>query len=149
MCIRDSKYVEPFHCIALDHVGPIRPVINGCQYLLTVKDLFSGWVEIFPVPSTEAQYVVQKVGQEICCRFGVPNTILTDNHSAFVGKTMTDFCSSLGITLKHSAPRNARSNFVERSHVDIKRKMNSKLRQQEAILKSALLLRSMWRYFHL
>ena len=130
------KYVEPFHCIALDHVGPIKPVINGCQYLLTVKDLFSGWVEIFPVPSTEAQYVVQKVGQEICCRFGVPNTILTDNHSAFVGKTMTDFCSSLGITLKHSSPRNARSNFVERSHVDIKRKMNSKLRQQEAILKA-------------
>ena len=88
------KYVEPWHCMALDHCGPIKPIINGCQYLLTVKDLFSGWVEIFPVPSTEAKYIVEKLALDICCCFGVPNTIVTDNHSAFIGSTMNNFCSS-------------------------------------------------------
>ena len=95
------KYVEPWHFIALDHCGPIKPIINGCQYLLTVEDLFSGWVEIFPVPSTEAKYVVEKLALDICCRFGVPNTIVMDNHSAFIGSTMNNFCSSLDIKIKH------------------------------------------------
>ena len=117
--------------MALDHCGPIKPIINGCQYLLTVKDLFSGWVEIFPVPSTEAKYIVEKLALDICCCFGVPNTIVTDNHSAFIGSTMKIFCSSLGIKLKHSAPKKTRSNFSERLHIDLKHNMNSKLRQQE------------------
>ena len=130
------KYVEPWHCIALDHVGPIKPSNNDCQYLLTVKDLFSGWLKVFPVPSTEAKYVVEKLAMDICCCYGVLNTIVTDNHSSFVGTTMSKFCNSLGIRLKHSAPRNARANFAERLHVDLKRKMNSNLCQQEHILKA-------------
>ena len=93
-------------------------------------------MEVFPVPSTEAKYVVEKLAMDICCRYSVPNTIVTDNHSSFVGTTMTKFCNSLGIRLKHSAPRNARANFAERLHVDLKRKMNSSLHQQEHILKA-------------
>ena len=54
------KYVDPWHCIALDHCCKIKPIINGFS-LLTVKDLFSGWVEIFPVSSTEEKYVVEKL----------------------------------------------------------------------------------------
>ena len=126
------RYVEAWHTVSLDHVGPMRPPQNGCSYLLTVKDLFTGWVEIFPVPSTAAQHVVDILALEICARYGVPHILLTDRHQAFAGTVLAKFCKELGIILQHSSAKNPKSNFVERTHVDLKRKANSLLRQQEA-----------------
>ena len=125
------KYVEPWFCVAIDHVGPFTPEINGCKYLLTLKDLFSGWIEIFPVESTKSSITIQKLATEIFARYGVPAIILADNHSSFISKEFNDFCDSLGIFLKHPTATNARANFVERIHSDLKKKVNSKLRLDE------------------
>ena len=126
------RYVEPFFCIALDHVGRLVPPQNGHNYLLTLRDCFSGWPEMFPVPTTEAKYVIDILANQIFCRFGLPHILLTDSHSCFVGKEFSRFCKELGIELRHSIPHNPRSNFAERSHVDLKRKTNSFLRQTES-----------------
>ena len=125
------RYVEAWNTVSIDHVGPMRPVQNGCGYLLTIKDLFTGWVEIFPVPSTAAKHVVDILAVEICARYGVPHILLTDRHQAFMGTVLDKFCKDLGITLHHSSAKNPKSNFVERIHVDLKRKANSMLRKQE------------------
>ena len=124
-------YVEPWFCVAIDHVGPFTPEIDGCKYLLTLKDLFSGWVEIFPVTSTKSSITIQKLSTEIFARYGVPQIILADNHSSFISKEFTDFCDDLGVFIKHPTATNARANFVERVHSDLKKKVNSKLRLQE------------------
>ena len=124
-------YVEPWFCVAIDHVGPFTPEIDGNNYLLTLKDLFSGWVEIFPVPSTKSSITIQKLSTEIFARYGVPQIILADNHSSFISTEFTEFCESLGIFIKHPTATNARANFVERIHSDLKKKINSKLRLEE------------------
>ena len=41
------RYVEPWYTLALDLVGPLNPIIDGMRYILTVKDLFTGWFEFF------------------------------------------------------------------------------------------------------
>ena len=125
------RYVEPWFAIAIDHVGPIDPPQKGNRYLFTVKDLFSGWCEFFPCPSTEAVYVCEILALEIVARYGTPNIIVSDQHKSFTSKIFNKFCSDLGITLKHSSARNPTGNWVERAHQDFKRKTNSLLRQKE------------------
>ena len=34
-----DRYVEPWYTLALNHVGPLNPIIDGMRYILTVKDL--------------------------------------------------------------------------------------------------------------
>ena len=124
-------YVEPWFAIAIDHVGPIDPPQNGHRYLFTVKDLFSGWTEFFPCPTIDSHHVVETLALEIMARYGVPNIIVADNHTAFTSKHFEKFCKDLGVQLTHSAARNPTGNWVERSHQDFKKKTNSLLRQQE------------------
>ena len=111
-----------------DHVGPLNPVINGQKYILTVKDLFTGWVEFFPVPDTKTSPVIKILAEELFVRYGVPFEILTDNAKGFISKEFKKFCEDLGITLKHSTPHNPKANFAENANRSLKRKLNSFLR---------------------
>ncbi|MEE2954779.1 MAG: reverse transcriptase domain-containing protein [Pseudomonadota bacterium] len=124
-------YIEPWYAISVDHIGPISPPIKGNSYIFSVKDLFSGWIELFPCPNTQAVHVCEILALEIVARYGVPNIILSDNHTAFTSDLYKRFCKDLGITIRHSAARNPTSNWVERAHSDFKKKTNSLLRQQE------------------
>ena len=127
------RYVEPWHTLAIDHVGPLNPVIDGKKYILTVKDLFTGWVEFFPLSDTRTSPVIKVLAEELFVRYGVPFEILTDNATSFISKEFKKFCQDLGITLNHSSPHNPKANFAENANRSLKRKLNSFLRQQEHI----------------
>ena len=103
--------MEPWYTLALDHVGPLNPIINGNRFILTVKDLFTRWVEFFPVPNTKAGLVIKALANELFIRYEVPFEILTGNAQNFVGAEFTKFLEELGITLNHSAPYNPKANF--------------------------------------
>ena len=125
-------YIEPWYAISVDHIGPIMPPQKGNSYIFSVKCLFSGWVELFPCPSTQAVHVCEILALEIVARYGAPTIIVSDNHKAFTSDLYKNFCKDLGITIRHSSARNPTGNWVERAHSDFKRKTNSLLRQQEA-----------------
>ena len=73
------RYVETWFTLALDHLGPLNPAIDGNRHILTIKDLFTSWVEFFPVPDTKSGPVIKVLAQELFVRYGVPFEILTDN----------------------------------------------------------------------
>jgi hypothetical protein len=57
-------------------VGPLRQALGGFTHLLVVVDKFSKWIEDRPnVRSEEAVSFFT----DIIYRFGIPNTIITDN----------------------------------------------------------------------
>lgn len=124
------EYKYCWHSLSLDFVGPLQPRINNYCYLLTVKDVFSGWVEAKPIKAANSKEVTDFLAKELFVRFGVPKYLICDNGSQFTSKHMTDFCTILGIKLKHSSPFNPKSNMVERAHSDIKKKANSLLYQR-------------------
>ena len=124
-------YVEPWFTLAIDHVGPLNPTINGNRHILTVKDLFTGWVEFFPVPDTKKGPVIKILAEQLFVRYGVPYEILADDAKSFVSNEFNKFCEDLGITIKHSAPHNPKANFAERANQSLKKKLNSFLRQEE------------------
>ena len=90
--------------------------VNGKKYILTIKDLFTGWVEFFPVSDTKTGPVIKILAEELFVRYGVPFEILTDNATSFISKEFKKFCQDLGITLKHSSPHNPKENFAENAN---------------------------------
>jgi hypothetical protein len=64
----------------LDIVGPLRKTPGGFTHLLVAIDKFSKWVEVRPITNPKAEQAVTFF-TDIIHRFGVPNSIITDNGS--------------------------------------------------------------------
>jgi hypothetical protein len=75
----------------LDLVGPLNKAPEGFSHLLVAIDKFSKWIEVRPLTSIRSEQAVVFF-TNIIHRFGVPNSIITDNGTQFTGKKFLDFC---------------------------------------------------------
>ena len=69
----------------LDLVGPLQKAPGGYTHLLVAIDKFSKWIEVRPLNSIRSEQAVAFF-TNIIHRFGVPNSIITDNGTQFTGK---------------------------------------------------------------
>jgi ribonuclease HI/transposase InsO family protein len=81
----------PFAVWGLDLVGPLQKAPRGFSHLLVAIDKFSKWIEVRPLTSIRSEQAVAFF-TNIIHRFGVPNSIITDNGTQFTGKKFLDFC---------------------------------------------------------
>jgi len=77
-------------------VGPLRRAPGGFTHLFMAVDKFIKWIEAKPIVTTTLVQVANFF-REIVFRFGVPNSIITDNGSNFTGKEFLKFCEGLNI----------------------------------------------------
>jgi hypothetical protein len=70
----------PFAIWGLDIVGPLRKAPSSYTHLLVAIDKFSKWVEVRPITNLRAEQAATFF-TDIVYRFGVPNSIITDNGS--------------------------------------------------------------------
>jgi transposase InsO family protein len=81
----------PFAVWGLDLVGPLQKAPGGYTHLLVAIDKFSKWIEVRPLNSIRSEQAVAFF-TNIIHRFGVPNSIITDNGTQFTGRKFLDFC---------------------------------------------------------
>jgi hypothetical protein len=74
----------PFAVCGLDIVGPLPKAPGGYTHLLIAVDKFSEWIKARPITNLRAEQAVSFF-TNIIHRFGVPNSIITDNGSQFTG----------------------------------------------------------------
>jgi transposase InsO family protein len=72
-------------------------------------DKFSKWIEAVPVTNQEATMAV-KFFESIVYRYGVPNSIITDNSTNFTSGEFQDFAKDLSIKLKYASVAHPKSN---------------------------------------
>jgi transposase InsO family protein len=72
-------------------VGSLRQVPEGFTHLLVAVDKFSKWIEARPIANVSSDEAVSFF-TDIIYRFGIPNTIITDNGTQFTGKKFLNFC---------------------------------------------------------
>jgi transposase InsO family protein len=77
--------------------------------LLVAVDKFSKWIEAFHVTNQEATTVV-KFFESIVYRYGVPNSIITDNGTNFTSGEFQEFAKKLGIKIKYASVAHPKSN---------------------------------------
>jgi transposase InsO family protein len=106
----------PFQKISIDFVGPLPGSKKGNEYLLTVSDCFTRWLEAFPCCRANAQIVVHKLITEIFPSFGVCDQIHRDRGTQFLSDLVSEVVAALGIRQSSSPSYNPKSNPVERQH---------------------------------
>jgi transposase InsO family protein len=77
--------------------------------LLIAVDKFSKWIEVVPVTNQEATTTV-KFFESIVYRYGVPNSIITDNGTNFTSGEFQEFAKNLGIKIKYTSVMHPKSN---------------------------------------
>lgn len=103
-------------------------VLFGKQFLVVV-DAHSKWLECSVMNKTDTRTIIEKLS-EIFCRFGLAQTIVTDNGSNFVSAEFERFCKVNGIKHMTSAPYHPASNGqAENSVKTIKKALKTMLNQ--------------------
>ncbi|XP_039778487.1 uncharacterized protein K02A2.6-like [Panicum virgatum] len=91
----------PFAVWGLDMVGPLSKAPRGFTHLLVAVDI-TKWIEARPITTAKSAQAAAFF-QDIVHRFGVPNSIITDNGTNFTGKEFLEFCDDHHIRIDWAA----------------------------------------------
>ncbi|CAL2244499.1 unnamed protein product [Prunus armeniaca] len=80
------------------------------KYAVVAVDYFTKWVEAKALATITAARVEDFVWTNICCRFGIPYAIVTDNGRQFDSEVFREFCTRLKINLFFASPAHPQSN---------------------------------------
>ncbi|MCO5610844.1 hypothetical protein L7F22_065086 [Adiantum nelumboides] len=94
----------PFEKWGIDAMGPLLRTKNGKLYILVAIDYMTRWVEAQSVTRVNEKTVSRFVYTHICCRFGTPLEIVSDNGPGFRKGLLTEVCEELHILHRHSTP---------------------------------------------
>ncbi|MCO5552178.1 hypothetical protein L7F22_005689 [Adiantum nelumboides] len=107
----------PFEKWGIDAMGPLPRTANGKLYILVAIDYMTRWVEAQSVAKVNEKTVSKFVYTHICCRFGTPLEIVSDNGPGFRRGLLTEVCEELKISHRHSTPYYPQSNgLVEKAN---------------------------------
>jgi transposase InsO family protein len=97
-------------------VAPLRQAPEGFTHLLVVVDKFSKWIKARPIMNVCSEEDVVFF-TDIIFRFGIPNTIISDNDTQFTGKKLLNFCDDNNIHVDWSVVAHPKTNgHVERAN---------------------------------
>ena len=84
---REMLVGAPLDRLGTDILGPFPKSTRGNKYILTIRDYFTKWVEIFTVPDQTAVTCVEVILDEVIMCYGCPYKIHSDqgcNYESFI-----------------------------------------------------------------
>eukprot|EP00918_Siedleckia_nematoides_P018879 GHVU01040323.1.p1 GENE.GHVU01040323.1~~GHVU01040323.1.p1 ORF type:complete len:414 (+),score=37.75 GHVU01040323.1:33-1274(+) len=95
---------------------------HGEKDFLIMVCYFSNFWEIDRLPDTKAKTVIRKIKGQ-CARYGIPNSIISDNGPQFSAEEFQNFTNQWGIEHTTSSPYHSQSNGKVESAVKTAKKM--------------------------
>lgn len=102
--LKDYRVGVPMERVCIDIAGAFPVSKSGNKYALIVTDWFTKYVEIYPMPNQEAATVAKTITREFFSRYGVPNSLHSDQGRNFEGHVFAEMCSLLGIQKTRTTP---------------------------------------------
>ena len=134
----------PFRGWGLDFIGQINPPSSkGHRFVLVATDYFTKWTEAVPLKNMTHREVIEFIIEHIIHRFGIPQTLTTDQGPSFISKEVCVFAKSYKIKLLNSSPYYAQANGHAESSNKIliklvKKKIEENPRRWHEVLSEAL-----------
>ena len=100
----------PFEKLSWDIMGPLPLSSTGNHYIVVITDLFSKWVEAFPVKATDTETLATLMVNEVICRFGVTHYIHSDQGANLTSNLMAAICRCLGMEQTHTSAYHPQGN---------------------------------------
>ena len=96
---------------AIDLIGQIFPSSSkGHKFILVAIDYFTKWVEAIPLKNVTSSNMIEFMKEHIIYRFGIPQTITTDQGAQFTSGEFNEFTTGMGIKVLNSSPYYAQAN---------------------------------------
>ncbi|XP_060119763.1 uncharacterized protein K02A2.6-like [Heteronotia binoei] len=89
---------RPWSRLHLDFAGPYQG-----QIFFILVDAYTKWLEVIPVASTSTAAAVRAL-RRVLCTHGIPDTLVTDNGTAFTSREFREFTERYLIRHIRSAP---------------------------------------------
>lgn len=105
----EGKHV--FDRIHIDFLGPF----HGKTYLI-ITDSYSKWPEVYEMFKVDSANTIDKL-RDCFARYGLPNTIVSDNGTQFTSNEFKNFCSNNGILHVTTAPYHPSTNGAAENSV--------------------------------
>ena len=104
---RPEVPARPWQVVAIDtlELGPSRA---GFHCVLVCTDMFTRYVEVIPLKHHDAKSVAEAFAS-VCCRWGPPEVVRSDNGTEFVNAVMDALYLAFGVEVKHGAVRHPQS----------------------------------------
>ncbi|XP_058181214.1 uncharacterized protein LOC131299647 [Rhododendron vialii] len=101
---------------ALDVIEKIYPPSSGNHtYILVATDYFTKWAEAVPLKSVDQQEVIKVIKERIIHRFGLPEHLVADRGTIFMGEQVVNFAAQQNIIMFNSTPYYAQGNGQAKS----------------------------------
>jgi len=129
---------------AIDLIGQIYPPSSkGHKFILVATNYFTKWVEAVPLKKVTSANMIDFVKEHIVYRFGIPQTITTDQGTMFTSGEFDEFAIGMGIKMLNSSPYYAQANGQAKASNNgiiklIKRKVEENPRRWHTLLNEAL-----------
>ncbi|XP_049342936.1 uncharacterized protein LOC125807268 [Solanum verrucosum] len=113
----------PFAAWGMDVIGPIEPpASNAHRFILVAIDYFTKWVEDSTYKAVTKKVVADFVRNNLVCRFGIPESIITDNAANLNNDLMRETYERFKIAHRNSTVYRPQMNrAIEAANKNIKK----------------------------
>ena len=101
---------QPWKVVSADHLGPLPATDSGHRYILVFVDYFTRWTIAIPVPDTTADTTARVFLEQVVYQHGVPQSVITDNGTAFANSLLTELTRQLGVRKIKISPGHPQTN---------------------------------------
>ena len=119
---------NPMQRIHIDIVGPLPRSRRGNRYILTVQCSFTNWAEAYAISNQRATTCARVLVKNWICRYGVPDSIHSDQGRNFESQVFEEMCHLLNINKTRSTAYHPEGNGqVENMHKTLKSMLKARV----------------------
>ena len=111
--IPEDKVWGRVHC---DLIGPLTQSNKGNKFILHCVDSMSKFNIASPIPNKSAEVVSNALLKDVILKYGMPDTIVSDQGKEFINKTLREVFSILGVQHRETAAYHPSSNGQVERH---------------------------------
>ena len=100
---------RPLERVGIDLIGKISPSLSGNQYVLTIVDHMTRFVQAYPLRNKNSETVAHAF-LDFVCRYGCPEHIVSDRGSEFTAETFREVARLLQSKLHFTSAYHPQSN---------------------------------------
>ncbi|GBM22890.1 Transposon Tf2-9 polyprotein [Araneus ventricosus] len=120
-----KRNLAPGQCIAIDIVGKLPRSTDNKNFILTIIDHYSRYLEAYPLQNITSRTIINCLNKYFA-NFGLPKFLITDNATNFISNEMLEFLDRLNIQHRKSSIYYPMANgLLERAHRTMKESLAS------------------------